>query len=61
MIKGRDIIMSKREMECLSLLSKGKRAKEIASFFSLSPRTVESYLNNVKIKSEANINELIDI
>ncbi|MBP6951605.1 MAG: helix-turn-helix transcriptional regulator [Alphaproteobacteria bacterium] len=60
MIKGRDIIISKREMECLSLLSKGKRAKEISSLLNLSPRTIEFYLNNVKIKSEANLNELIE-
>lgn len=46
-----DFSISKREAECLFHLSQGKGLKEISSILSLSPRTVESYLNNVKFKT----------
>lgn len=42
--------LTKRECECVFLLIRGKTAKEIAGLLSLSKRTVESYVENIKNK-----------
>ncbi len=42
--------LSAREEECIFFLIRGASIKEIARFMHLSPRTVEAYLNNIKIK-----------
>lgn len=42
--------LTKREEQCLSYYIQGYTAKEIASFFNLSIRTVENYIYNVKQK-----------
>jgi DNA-binding CsgD family transcriptional regulator len=39
-----------REMDCARLLMKGCKIKEIAAVIKLSPRTVETHLNNLKMK-----------
>jgi len=44
------ISLSRREKECLSLLSKGKRGKEIAYCLGISTRTVECYFYTLKRK-----------
>lgn len=44
------VFISKREAECVRHLSASKTVKEIAKAMDLSPRTVESYLNNIKSK-----------
>lgn len=41
-----------RECECVYLLIKGKSAKEIAALLSLSKRTIESYIENIKNKMD---------
>lgn len=51
---GNDIKLTKRESECLALLSYGKQVKEVARLLKLSPRTVETYLNDVKWKTKCN-------
>ncbi|HSX26735.1 MAG TPA: ester cyclase [Chlamydiales bacterium] len=43
-------LLSKRERECLTHLIQGKTAKETAALLKLSPRTVESYFENIKEK-----------
>lgn len=43
-------VLSARERECLKLLVGGKSAKETAILLGLSPRTVESYFDNIKLK-----------
>jgi DNA-binding NarL/FixJ family response regulator len=48
----------RREVECLSYLSLGKSAKEIAKTLELSPRSVEFYLSNLKQKSGLKRGEL---
>lgn len=48
-----------RESECLFLLIRGKTAKEIGLFLNISPRTVESYIENIKIK--CNVSKRSDI
>jgi DNA-binding CsgD family transcriptional regulator len=40
-----------RELQCLVELSNGQTMKEIARAMAISPRTVESYLNSMKIKT----------
>lgn len=42
--------LTRQEFLCLGLLSKGYGQKEIAHFLDISPRTVESYLTQIKIK-----------
>lgn len=42
--------LSRREIECLRLLSQGKTVKLCAEELRLSPRTVEHYLENIKVK-----------
>jgi len=45
-----NIYLSRREVECIFHLSSSKTIKEIASKLSLSPRTVEGYINSSKEK-----------
>jgi DNA-binding CsgD family transcriptional regulator len=45
------VILSLKECQCVHLLLAGNTAKEIASQLYLSPRTVETHLNNVKDKT----------
>lgn len=42
--------LSTRELECLFFLLRGKTTKVIARILNLSPRTVESYIDQVKSK-----------
>ncbi len=46
----KDVYFSKKEFECIQHLSMGKTIKEIARLISVSPRTVEVYINNMKKK-----------
>jgi DNA-binding CsgD family transcriptional regulator len=39
-----------REFDCLLLLVKGKTAKEVARELSISPRTIEDYIESIKVK-----------
>lgn len=42
--------LSKRQIDCARLLLSGKTSKEIALSLNISYRTVESYINTIKIK-----------
>ncbi len=42
--------LTKKEIECLKLIVRGKSADEIALIFNLSRRTVESHIDNMKQK-----------
>ena len=46
----RRIFFSRREAQCVHLLSKGMSTKYIARELQLSPRTVEKYLECAKLK-----------
>ncbi|MBY0281440.1 MAG: helix-turn-helix transcriptional regulator [Alphaproteobacteria bacterium] len=46
-----NITFSNRETACLYQLTTGKTSKEIGKLLGISPRTVESYINNVKEKT----------
>lgn len=55
-------MLSSREFECLLLSVKDKTAKQIGRLLSLSPRTVEDYLSNIKNKLGCKSKfELIDL
>ncbi len=43
-------LLTQREKDCLKLLSQGHSLKRIGSILSISPRTVEHYLENLKNK-----------
>lgn len=53
-IGGQDISLSKRETQCVFSLLEGNTTKEIAKQLDLSPRTVESYFKNIKVKTNTN-------
>lgn len=56
------IRLTKRELECLHYLSHGRTAKEIGKITKLSFRTIEDYINNLKLKTGVNTrSQLIDI
>jgi DNA-binding CsgD family transcriptional regulator len=63
-IPGREIAgkyLSNQEIKCLRLLLRGMTMKMIARCLGISPRTVEHYLENIKIKLNVNSKpELID-
>ena len=42
--------LTEREMECLFYYVRGKSAKDIAAIFSISKRTVETHIDNIKFK-----------
>lgn len=57
-----DIHITKREVECMKLLLKGKTINNIASMLKIAPRTVMDYINNIKTKIGCNNrHQLIDI
>jgi DNA-binding CsgD family transcriptional regulator len=53
--------LSKREIECVALLSQRKSLKETASLLKISPRTVEAYLNTVKSKTGCTTSQIINL
>ncbi|MBL0941410.1 MAG: helix-turn-helix transcriptional regulator [Alphaproteobacteria bacterium] len=48
--KNAKMYLTKREIECINYLGQGKAAKEIASLLKISPRTVEYYLQNARMR-----------
>lgn len=46
--------LTAREVECYFLLARGYRAKEIARVLSISHRTVEKHIENIKSKLQCN-------
>ena len=56
-----DIYFTSREYDCVTQLLRGKNVKSIAKHYELSPRTVEFYIKNMKIKLEcATRDELLE-
>jgi len=57
---GTELIkLSKREAECLAKLLEGCNVKKIARFYDISPRTVETYLQ--QIRSKANCSSVLEL
>ncbi len=49
--KSERFSFSKRELECLHHICQGKSYKEVARAMSISPRTVETHLGNIRDKT----------
>lgn len=47
--------LSQRQLECLFFLLRGKSSKEIGKILNLSPRTIESYIDEIKLKMGCSI------
>jgi DNA-binding CsgD family transcriptional regulator len=61
-MNGNLVNLTNRESEALKLLVKNKTMKEVAQLLDLSPRTVETYINNLKLKLGVSYkNQLIEI
>lgn len=61
-MKLKDIYFSSQETSCLHQLIRGKSIKSIALHLGLSPRTVESYLENMRFKANVHYtSELIEM
>lgn len=59
---GKEILIPRAEMNCLSLLSRGRSTKEIAANLNISPRTVETNLSRSKLRLKCYTKkELLDI
>ena len=50
LIEVNGVYFTKREVEIISHLMGGKTIKTIANSLNLSPRTIETYLNQIKSK-----------
>jgi DNA-binding CsgD family transcriptional regulator len=50
-INGREIKLTQRDLHCASLLLKGKTARSMAQTLHLSQRSVESRLENLRLKT----------
>ncbi len=60
-IFNEEVNITRRELDCLLLLSRGLKTKQIATILNISYRTVESYINNLKIKTNCSYSSsLID-
>ncbi len=60
--KGQRFELTDREFQCLKHCAQGRKDKETARAIGLSPKTVEHYLNNLKVRfSVYSRAELIDI
>jgi DNA-binding CsgD family transcriptional regulator len=61
MINDKEVGFTKRELECIHYLSTGKTIKEASRIIGLSPRTLESYMDNAKLKANIHSkNKLIE-
>lgn len=49
-VGGKEVVLSRRELQCYAALFFGMSAKETGRHFDLSSKTVESYLANLKNK-----------
>ena len=49
-LDGNQINLSKREAECALYLIKGLKSKEISKEMSITPKTVDNYIENIKDK-----------
>jgi len=52
--KKTKVKFSNREFQCITHIAHGKTIKDIARILNISPRTVESYIENVKNKTGLN-------
>jgi DNA-binding CsgD family transcriptional regulator len=59
--QNKEVAFTRREYDCLLLLSQGKTMKEIAEILNISPRTIETFLLHAKTKTSCRYkSQLID-
>jgi DNA-binding NarL/FixJ family response regulator len=52
-------VLTRREREVIKLIAEGKRTKEIATYLSLSPKTIEKHRTNLMRKLDLhNVSEV---
>ena len=54
-----ELSLSNKEIECCYYLSKGLSIKGIANKMGLSPRTIETHVNHIKLKSNCYTTDLL--
>ena len=54
-------ILTEREKQCLFYVFLGMTAKQIARYMSISPRTVEEYIEKIKIKYDCDYKQQLII
>lgn len=54
-----NINFTHREIDIISFIVNGRSTKKIATFLSISPKTVENYIRNIMLKLECNSRESI--
>lgn len=60
--KYRDIYLTRQQYNCAKLLARGKRRKEVASILKISNRTVDTYIDQMKLKLNLrSYSQLIDV
>jgi DNA-binding CsgD family transcriptional regulator len=59
--KGKIIKLTNRELEVLKLLKNNNSNKVIAEYLGIAPRTIDSFINNLKLKFHCNRSMLIKI
>ena len=52
-----NIKFTQREIDIISFIVNGRSTKKIASYLSISPKTVENYVRNIMLKLECNSRE----
>lgn len=57
--KEKNIRFTNREIDVISCVLAGRSTKKIASFLSISPKTVENHIRNIMVKLECNSRENI--
>lgn len=45
------VMLTKRELDVLQLLARGYSAKEVALNLAITPRTVESHIDKIRLKT----------
>ena len=55
------VSLTPRESECIKLLGMGKSVKEVAAVLDISPRTVESYINQARDKTGCSKSKLLSL
>lgn len=53
-LMGNTTYVTLQELNCIKALAKGYTYKEVAKFLNISPKTLETYLNRVKIRTGLN-------
>jgi len=57
-----EVYLTRREMQCVACVLRGKPYKKIATLLGISPRTIQSYIDAARHKLDcANVKQLISV